>query len=72
MKEIFSRFGEIDTLLLQEDNTIGVVKFSSILHAKNSFESLQGFLVNKVPLMLEWAPINLLENFVKNYEIEKN
>lgn len=58
LEQVFGRYGNLDRVLLPTNNAVGVVSLWSISDAKNAFELLQGYLINKQPMYLEWAPEN--------------
>lgn len=60
LEEMFSKFGDIGSFLVPKSKTIAIVDFIEPSEARLAHKSLAYRRYHKVPLYLEWAPVNLL------------
>lgn len=62
LKQLFCKYGTLGRIALPQTKSIVVIEFLNPEEAKSAFRGLAYYKFKKVPLYLEWAPENLLNN----------
>jgi multiple RNA-binding domain-containing protein 1 len=60
--QLFSKFGQLDTVAAPEDLSIALVAFAYAQDARVAFQRLAYKPLNGSPLFLEWAPVGTLKS----------
>ncbi|CRH02600.1 snoRNA-associated small subunit rRNA processing protein, putative [Plasmodium relictum] len=69
---LFKKFGTLIKVSFSPYNNIAIIQFENSENAKKAFISNSYIRYKKLPLYLEWAPINLYEQKIKEDDTNKN
>lgn len=61
LESMFSRFGNIATLLIPKSKSVALVDFIEPTEARAAFKGLAYRKYHNVPIYLEWAPIGIID-----------
>lgn len=59
LRALFSKFGELNRILLPETKALCIVEYNDHRHARKAFHALAYAKFKQMPLFLEFAPINI-------------
>ncbi|CRG97740.1 snoRNA-associated small subunit rRNA processing, putative [Plasmodium gallinaceum] len=69
---LFKKYGTLKKVSFSPYNNLAIIQFENPENAKKAFISNSYIRYKKLPLYLEWAPINLYEKKIEENDMEKN